>query len=523
MNLEDLEAVATPEIIARAREYWDNGHVRDMVVFDQSWSARVKGLSREYSIKLFWNEKGLTGICDCRAINGCCKHQAAVAWGWLNEPDRFLHFGEIEREINALGSERMRQLLIDLAGREPRQIASALGFCLDEPRLKIRALIRMTKNINKYNLAKTEWFTNWYNVLSIAKDYNNTVDSHREVFRGLIEYAFKHLQKDPKPPEEFWTLFQMTLVGWEECTRSEMKELPSWWRTGYMTMKELSFLSRRKVVGLIVAIIGKLWGERLLNSLGFPPDKDNDIFIDGLDLSVRLVLYSEKDLGPIVEWAMVELNRLLALLDALIDAEVWDIVMRIARMGLRRFPVEDHYMFRRRIAQGHRRLKEPRQALALLINNFREHPDWEGYLELAGTAREAGEDRRALRVVKETLAQNGQNELWVRICLLEEATEELIEAAPYLPRDSIYLQEAALKLRASAPQLAKRLYLRRIRYLVHLGTRKAIKEAVPLTTALKKLCREEGWNREWESFRERTVAGIYDPIALRMMGALLEK
>jgi uncharacterized Zn finger protein len=523
VTLEDLEAVATPEIIARAREYWDNGHVGEMVVFNQSCSARVFGLSREYSVKLFWNKMGLNGTCDCTPLNGCCKHQAAVAWGWLNEPGRFLRFEAIESELAALNTDKMRQLLIQLANQDPRLVAGALGLRLDEPRLRTRALIRMAAEINKYNLTKSDWFKSWRNVLSIAEDHSNATEPLLEVFSRLIEFAFKHLKNDSEPDQEFWDLFQMTLIGWGKYTGSEMGELPAWWKAGYITIKELCFSSRQRVVEIITSNIGKPWGEQLLISLGFPPQNDNDDFIDCLDLSVRLALFLEKDFGTIVEWAMVELNRLLVLLDALCDAEVWDMVIRIARTGLRLFPTEDHHMFRRRIAKGHRGLKEPRQALSLLVKNFRERPDWYGYLELVETAREAGEDGRAFRVAKETLAQNGSRELWVRICLLENAIEELIEAVPYLSRDSVYLQEAALKIRRSEPQLTRDLYMRRIRYLIHLGTRKAVKEAIPLTKTLKKLCREEGWNKQWESFRQRIAAAIYDPISLRMMGSLLEK
>lgn len=75
-----LKKLAGPRAYERGVDYYNNGHVEELTIDGDKVWAEVSG-TEDYRVDLVYNQRGLTGGCDCPASEGIdfCKHCVAAA------------------------------------------------------------------------------------------------------------------------------------------------------------------------------------------------------------------------------------------------------------------------------------------------------------------------------------------------------------------------------------------------------------------------------------------------------------
>lgn len=513
MTLEDLEAVASPEMIARGRSYWAEGYVNYMQVdADHRLKGTVTGSLGDYHVMVESHKKGLRCQCDCPYRRGFCKHAVALTWGWLNNPECFLQYERLQAAIDGLTLQQSRDIISKIATDSPGLLASVLGMGGRVPKTSIAR--QLAENLEKGDPAEMDWLKAWRRVLKMLGDQEPSLD----IIDRLIGLGFVYLKDSPVINPDFVELFEGTMRVWSKTSSRE--ECPPWWDKGWDVFVSLKGSLRRRMRNLILETMGE-WRGAILTTLGYPCEMDEESFGSRLDYILDVLLLTGADLEPIKEWAMNQLDRILRLMDLLAEEGAWNLLKELARMGSRRYEPKDRFIFRARIAQAHRELNEPRQAFALLKTNFKERPGWGEYLELSATAKEAGEPMRALQVAKEILG-DARVELLAKILMLEESWAELNRVALRVPASVTVAPEIAYALRGIFPETSLMLWEKCIGELLRDGTRRGVKEAIPYLIETKRLCRENNWYEAWDSIREKTLNQILDPVALEMTAALLE-
>lgn len=513
-TMEDLQAVAFPEVLARGVTYWENGHVRGGFVAGDTISADVMGTMGDYRVRITWDDGRLKGQCDCPYKGSFCKHAAAVVWGWLNEPERFLTADRLIEQIDRLSRAEIRRVFLQLAAQDPQRVLAVLAIQPVAPEQQ-GVVERLTENMARGEMGSPEWLTAWRRILELLAEA--PYDKHQTLWEQLIGYGVDYLQKGDGIPEAFWDYFQQALRVWGRNADLMGDVLPKWWN-GFLTLYRQSDDERRRwlAVSLIDALHENNCAE-LLKILAETVDGDWSL----IGIKVGLALRTKADLRPMLNAALHELDHTLALLDACTDWQAWEWLKRLAQNGLRWFSSDNRLLFRERLALAHVKLGEPRQAFVLLLANFRERPGWGEYLELMKVAEAARELERGRKEARSILHKSQRWEILARLLLHEKDGQALAAIAPLLEPVSPCLLEAARYLREDYPGCARELYQSKIRYLIGQGTRRAVREAIPYLAELKRLDREEGWSDLWEAFRRALVDEITDPIALRMTGSLL--
>lgn len=517
LSLEDLEAVATPEILARGVEYWENGHVCAMVASGERLSGSVTGTMGDYRVGVILRDGRLEGVCDCPYLKRFCKHAAAVAWGWLNEPERYLSSAQVAAKAASMSPGVLAGALVRLAERDPLGVAEALELKFDPFMGNSLALQRLTENLGRGNMDSVGWLKAWRHLLELlmVEPFNG----NEAVWDRLLGYAVEFLGVQREPDPEFWEYFGQALNGWGGHIKANDGELPTCWGKLMEVYRDGDDDRRSRLDKLIVSAFSEDGCRLLLRALGFPVISEEGDWSVGLMTGLALRL--SEDMRPLADWAMEDLSRVLLLMDALMAWEAWDWLQRIARESLRRFPPENGMLFRERLAINHCRAGEFRQALALFLSNFRERPGWAEYLRLEEVATAARDKERVVKEVNRFLETSRRWEVLARVLLHQGKLERLAQIGSELEPAGPAALEAASVLRGSFPEEAKDLWVRRIGGLLSEGSRRAVREAVPLIAEVKRLCREQGWEETWEMLRTTFEGMILDPIALRMTGSLL--
>ena len=75
-----LKKLAGPRAYERGVDYYNNGHVEELTIDGDKVWAEVSG-TEDYRVDLVYNQRGLTGGCDCPASEGIdfCKHCVAAS------------------------------------------------------------------------------------------------------------------------------------------------------------------------------------------------------------------------------------------------------------------------------------------------------------------------------------------------------------------------------------------------------------------------------------------------------------
>ena len=75
-----LIKLAGQQACERGMDYFDNGHVEKLRIDGEQVLAEVVG-AQDYKVQLVYNQRGLSGVCDCPASEGVdfCKHCVAAA------------------------------------------------------------------------------------------------------------------------------------------------------------------------------------------------------------------------------------------------------------------------------------------------------------------------------------------------------------------------------------------------------------------------------------------------------------
>lgn len=515
LTLEDLEAVTLPEIMERGRGYWLAGNVHFMQAFSKSLMGTVQGSMGDYHVKVEWSTGRLTAVCDCPYRRGFCKHAAALAWGWLNNPERFLPQERVIQTIDGLSSLEMRECLKRLAHEAPGEVAKALGLWQPVSGLNLKVVQGLAENLERGDCKRPEWLVAWRRVLGLLEGGPEDLD----ILNRLVMLGIAYLRETTAVDLDFIMLFCEAFQRLCQHTSPPEGGLPEWWSEGWQAFLRLGGEERRRLrLGLLQGL--GLWTDPFLETLGYPPKLEQEEFGKGIDFIIGWLLLRGEPMKLIKDWTLFKLERSLAVMDLLAEEEAWNLLKDFAREGLRRAEPQDRFIFRSRLALAHRRLGEPRQGLPLLISCFQERPGWEEYLELAAVAEEAAEPNRALITAQQRL-RGDRIELLAKILIHEDQLEALAELAPELPAKSPVTHEAAKMLSTSMPELAKTLWEREVMALLEEGSRKGVKAAMPFLIEIKRLCRENGWAEAWEAFRALAAMKIMDPVAIRMTALLL--
>jgi hypothetical protein len=472
------------------------------------------GTMGNYRVKIVWDDGRLTSQCDCPYPRDFCKHAAAVAWGWLNEPESFVSAQTLTRKIESLTREEINGILIQFASRDPESVLTALAIA-PKPRGGFGAIERLTENMSHGSVGSTEWLTAWRRILGLLT--GEDFQTYALLWDRLIEYGIVYLKTGEHPPETCCDYFEQTLGIWGKNAEMSSDSPSGWWEAYLDLYRESSDERRQRLQRFLRKSLDEPKRRVLADVL--ERSSPGDWSLTGL--RVGLSLENDDQLSRIAREASDNLEHTLILLDAFTDWQAWDWLKHTARESLRRCSQEDKFLFRERLAPAHLNLGEPRQALSLLLTNFKERPGWKEYLELVKVAEAAHERVRALKESRDALIKMERWELLAQVLIVEGDWEALERIAVSLPSASPWLVGAARQLRGHCPDSAKELYQRSIRFLIQQGTRRAAKEAIPYLTEFKRLCREAGWNGEWEAFRTELNGTITDPVALRMMGSLL--
>lgn len=513
LTLEDLEALASPAMIDRGRRYWIEGYVQ----FMQSAAGQLKGIVTgslgDYRVVVEWKDGVIRAQCDCPFKGAFCKHATALVWGWLNHSERFLSHEHVVSLVERLTPTEMRVVLREISVNAPEVLAMALKQWQPAKGLGEGIVRDLADSLGKGRLQRPEWLMAWRRALQLLESGSGDLDT----LNRLITLGFRYLRESETMDPDFIALFGQTIQAWSQ--RAKPGILPEWWNDGWDALTMIQGKTRRQ---LRHAILNSLepWSGSILTTLGYPPELDDEGFGAGIDYVIGRLLICGGDLRPVKEWALYRLERALKLMDLYTEEEAWNLLKDLARDGLRRAETGDRLIFRRRLALSHRKLGEPKQALALLGADFLERPGWEEYLELSETAKEAGEPARAFQVAQRSLRMT-RVELLAKIMIHEDKIEELLELAPDLPPQAPEVQTAAQSMRRYAPTAAKTLWERRAFAWLEEGTRRGVKEAMPSLVEIKKLCREMGWSESWEAFARDAKAKILDPVALEMTASIL--
>ena len=88
------------QVLARGKEYFQNGHVKDLIHRGATYQAKVVG-SKRYSVEAYLTDRVHPQLyCDCEyAADGShCKHMAAVLYAIEEEENQILKPTEKSKE-----------------------------------------------------------------------------------------------------------------------------------------------------------------------------------------------------------------------------------------------------------------------------------------------------------------------------------------------------------------------------------------------------------------------------------------
>lgn len=518
MTLEDLEAAVTPEILTRGRACSAESRVRLVSSHAGRIQGVVAGALGDYRVRVFQEQQGLRSECECGYRQGMCKHAAALAWCFLNEPDCMLKVEDLQKQLCQMNEEALRDLTKRLAAEAPQAVAEALG--MEFSPVSGRITWRFIEGLRR-SAKRPDWLRAWWRVLKIVQA-DPLEEGNSQALENLLRFGLEHLGYSESPrPEEFWDSLEAAIALWR-VHQPLADRSPSWWAQVKRTLRAVAVDDRRKLATCLADGLGADRASLLLPTFGFPLAPGDEEFTPFLEVAVAFLSGMPDGENCLQEWALFRVERALTVMDLYEEHKAWKDLKQVAKAGLKRFSRENGYIFRARLARAHLGLGEYRQAIALLKTNFSERQGYVEFVELMETADAVGEREEVLATACAVLKSRGRWGLLGQVLCWAGDLGELAKVADKLSSAEPFLAELAEALRANYPRVAREQWERRAFFLLEQGTRRAAREAVPVLIALKRLCREKNWIERWEDIRRQARSLLLDPVSRRMMGSLLE-
>ena len=120
LDVKTLEQIASPEVIARARELVQNNQLQFAYRLPDRLQAVVVKDEESYPVEARVREDQLSCICPCNQVEGgICPHALALLWVWATDPEKFLNRQDLLDRFRKYSKKDLLDIILDLADRVP--------------------------------------------------------------------------------------------------------------------------------------------------------------------------------------------------------------------------------------------------------------------------------------------------------------------------------------------------------------------------------------------------------------------
>ena len=384
----------------QGREYWQGGLVKDLMQAEGSWQGTVLDLSGTYRVRIRLAGKTLTIDCSCTESGVPCRHAAALLWGWLVAPEKFIPAERLRARIEALSREEAVALLRQVVEEEGALLYRLLqGQEKVSPQLTGAGLLTIVYNLDfKQGSPWVNWrlFAERYEAALnlIAARMPEQEAEGRAVLATLLQQLSELLVQAPEVRSLllplFWQTFTRCVLPFN--TRLDRGMLENILAV-YLQIP-LAAAEEEQFGELLIQLLAKgLVGPETLRSLlssGEQGEKDlKKLRLQGLLL---LSFGKQEEFEQLMTACDRQLAPFLILVDLLEQHKKYEQARAALRANLAKFTTPgDRYILRYRLARLYRKTGELRPALFLEMLNFAERPGKKEYLQIKELAMAVGE------------------------------------------------------------------------------------------------------------------------------------
>lgn len=385
----------------QGREYWQSGLVKDLVQARGSWQGKVLDLSGHYQVRIRLAGKTLTTDCSCTETGDPCRHAAAVLWGWLVAPGRFLTTDWLIAKLEALSRQEAIALL--------RQVAEEEGALLHR---LLRGQERVSRQLTGagllslvYNLGFNQG-SPWVNWRLFAERYQAALKlivlkmqeqraEGQAALETILQQLLELLAKASEVKSLLLPLFFQTFAQCISPFNTKMDTVMLKKILAVYLQVPLDATEEERFGQLINQLLAKgLIGQDTLRSFLSSGEQGETEDLKKLRLQGLILLGSGKqvEFEQLITACDRQLAPFLTLIDLLEQQAKYEEAKVVIKANLVKFTTAaDRYILRYRLAQLYRKLGELRPALFLEVLNYTERPGKNEYFQIKELAMAVGE------------------------------------------------------------------------------------------------------------------------------------
>jgi hypothetical protein len=523
-TLIDLEALTPSEVFERGLDYYRNGHLIVTARIDDVRAGIVIGTGGDYLARLWIEDETLRYGCSC-PYPDFCKHLVALANGWLDDKARFI---DLRPPLDAAiqDSLRLPALLTRLVYENPLNFMKLVEnnpspLASRTSSQNSREMVNLIRNIFKSApLCRLSHLENFREQLTRVENLlqEQLAAGNPDALPHLVEMiqGMAAIYKGNRLPELATYLRKLLFLpvgAGESYTEEAIAGLYRMIFQSYFDPDLWEFKEELKAVLLgLHSMAPQLLPELISKTHAAGPDSNNNGMLYRISL---YELLATEGMAPINTDIHQVLEKVIQDLSSTVEGRLWliDRLMasdlsesyRLTRTALAG-GMEPKRSFRDRLIEIHRRRSEFRQAASLSFIQFLEEPNFEEYLRLKEIlTRHPADWRSYLQRVRAFLDKTGNDILSFRIAIDQgdcQAIKTRIGETAQTP--ALLLAVAGLFIETGTPETAQ-VYPQIIRLLLAETIFSCWNAALQMITIYKKMCRQSGWNGEWESFRDELL------------------
>lgn len=507
VSITDLEALVSPEIFSRGREYQKSGHVLRACRFDRIIAGEIAGTGGYYRVRLTIDETGINGACSC-PYPGFCKHMVALVLAWMEKSFDFI---DLKSDFNELTAEPERQLdlLIKLIQLDPLNFLDVLSTNSPERLfLNSRGVLNLIRNtFQRQFLTYDKIEALWEKVAGIKNLVAQAIaNREKEAPELLIELlkgvAFSYRDYQSLLLKNYFS--ELILSSEELMPGLAGKELRLFIETLWEIYLDNSLWELAEVVRPAMVKFYPKFSEWCLTQL-------EAVDWDSLD-QMKLITFYEfliqvSESSPVtVEY----LKKVIAVLNQTTEGKLWlidrtmegdpDQAFALARDGIKNSNQGEKQFFRERLIGIHLRRGENKQAAALSFIQFQENPNLDEYLRLKRILDGRREWQDYLAKIEKATSGSGYEAVGARIAFDQEEWAKLEAKIERINPDQPILKEVAELIiknnKKAPPEIFETLATRLL-----LGGRDNWELTLGLLVGYKKFCLKYNKTEEWDRFR----------------------
>jgi len=424
LNKAVLRRMAGDQSFARGEDYFAGGRVRDVSVDGGSLEAFVVG-TRKYRVQIWLEGGAIQHSCTCPMgeDGNFCKHCVAATMAYLanrgGQPkarSKPAEQGVKMQDVRTMLLQQDHESLVDMI----------LGWAETEDRLRERLLLAAAKQTKKsVNLGKLRHaielaldpggFLDYHDMPSYARDGDEVIDhiedlrrdGHAEAAIELSEYALKAAERAMNSMDDSdgymrGILDRLQEIHLHACTAAKPDpvalaqklfawEMRSEWEVFFGAAEAYSKVLGADGLDAYRKLAEAEWAKVPMRS---PSSRESREF--GRHFRITHIMETLARLSGDVEALVAVMSRdlssaycFLRIAETCKEAGQNEKALEWAERGLRAFPSRTDARLREFVAEEYHRRRRHQEAVQLIWANFLDHPDLEGYKNLAKHAKRA--------------------------------------------------------------------------------------------------------------------------------------